>query len=115
MHNTHFAFYPYWSVKPYTHAVFIFLFSDDLGQHSLDTDSPVRQAQVEGALEFAGIQAGVMWAFGRGWEGAGRHGIELRDRQFNTCLSGVGKHQLGIVKPGRGAGGNQVIETRHLR
>lgn len=50
-----------------------------------------------------------MRAFGRSREGAGWHGIQLRDHQFNSHLSGFGKHQLGIVKPGGGAGGNQMV------
>ena len=59
------------------------LLAEDLGQHPLHTDRPVRQYQIEGALELAGIQAGVMRALGRGREGTGRHRIELRDCQFN--------------------------------
>ena len=36
------------------------LLAEDLGQHPLHTDCPVRQHQIEGALEFTSIKAGVM-------------------------------------------------------
>ncbi|MNH27817.1 hypothetical protein D3C79_879440 [compost metagenome] len=56
-----------------------------------------------------------MGAFGRGREGTGLHRIELRNRQFNPGLSGFGKHQLGIVKPGGGARGDQMVKPSNLR
>ncbi len=56
-----------------------------------------------------------MGAFGRGREGAGRYRIELRHRQFNPGLSGFGKHQLGVVKPGGGTGGNQMVKPGNFR
>ena len=114
LNNTHFVFYPCWSARQYTHAIFIFLFSEDLGQHPLDTDSPVRQAQVEGVLELGGIESRVVGTFGWRWKRAGRYGIDLRDSQFNPGSPRFGKHQLGIVKPGRGAGSDQMVDTRHF-
>jgi len=35
----------------------IFLLAEDLGQHPLDAHSPVRQHQIEGALELGGIES----------------------------------------------------------
>ncbi|MNH02189.1 hypothetical protein D3C79_614210 [compost metagenome] len=55
-----------------------------------------------------------MGAFGRGWEGAGRHRIELRHRQFNPGFSGFGKHPLGVVKPAGSTGGNQMVQPGDL-
>ena len=56
-----------------------------------------------------------MRTFRRRRERAGRHCIHLVDRQLNACRASGSEHPLGIVEPGGGAGGDQVIKAGDLR
>ncbi|MNR42937.1 hypothetical protein D3C85_1615090 [compost metagenome] len=39
-----------------THPLLYLLLAEDLGQHPIDAHAPVRQHQIEGALELGGIE-----------------------------------------------------------
>ena len=56
-----------------------------------------------------------MRTLSRGREGAGRNGIHLGDGQLNACRTSGSEHPLGIVEPGGGAGGDQMIQPGHFR
>lgn len=56
-----------------------------------------------------------MRTLSRGREGAGRNGIDLGYGQLNARRTSGSEHPLGIVEPGGGTGGNQVIEPGHFR
>ncbi|MNH00944.1 hypothetical protein D3C79_601500 [compost metagenome] len=56
LNTTPFAFTPVGERYNIPAPLVILLFAEDLGQHALHTHCPVRQYQLEGALEFAGIE-----------------------------------------------------------
>src|SRR3989338_3793286 len=109
------GFLTYYSLLP-THYSLLTT-HQNLCEHTRHASLPHRQAQLEGVLQFCGIQARIKRAFGGRRKSAAWHCLDCIGRNLErnaSALSAV-ENEAGVAVPGSFTGGSQVIQPGQFR